>query len=166
MLDHPATTLRRSALKLADFWGLEREWLAGIQQGLYRPPTWFAVVSGAAVLAVFPAVLLLAIAGLLLAPPRDRRAHWLFVALLLFVAGLHSLTFGHSRYHLPLVPILLLYAASVLCRPARIVERLRTREAALAGAACSAAALVWVREVFVRDAAHVAALMRLVRDVT
>ncbi len=34
-------TFRRSLIKFADFWGLEREFIAGVQQGLFNPPRWF-----------------------------------------------------------------------------------------------------------------------------
>ena len=37
MREHPGITLRRAIIKFADFWGLEREYLAGLAMGLYRP---------------------------------------------------------------------------------------------------------------------------------
>jgi hypothetical protein len=33
-------------------------------------------------------------------------AHWLILLIILFVTAIHSIVFGHSRYHLPLVPFL------------------------------------------------------------
>ena len=36
MVANPGVTLRRSIIKFSDFWGLEREYAAGIQQGLFR----------------------------------------------------------------------------------------------------------------------------------
>ena len=44
MLSHPGTTFRRALIKFADFWGLERELVAGVQQGLYDPPRWIVVL--------------------------------------------------------------------------------------------------------------------------
>ena len=41
MVAHPGTTLRRAVIKFADFWGLEREYAAGIAQGLYARRRWF-----------------------------------------------------------------------------------------------------------------------------
>ncbi len=64
MIAHPLVTARRSVLKFADFWGLERDWIAGVTKGLLPAAAWFAVLSGAAVLIAFPAILLAAIAGL------------------------------------------------------------------------------------------------------
>ena len=43
MRDHPGDTLRRAFIKFADFWGLEREFIAGVQSGLFAPPRWFEV---------------------------------------------------------------------------------------------------------------------------
>ena len=39
---HPVITLRRSLIKFADFWGLEREFIAGFRAGTFTPPAWFA----------------------------------------------------------------------------------------------------------------------------
>ena len=165
MLAHPLTTARRSLLKLADFWGLEREWIAGVQQRLYEPPAWFAIVSGAAVLLVYPATLILAIAGAFLAPPPDRRLHAFLLLIVVFVCGLHGVTFGHSRYHLPLVPILIMYAASLVQHRARLATATPAR--ALVGPAlmASLAVLVWSRELLFRDFDHIAALVRVLRHV-
>jgi 4-amino-4-deoxy-L-arabinose transferase-like glycosyltransferase len=163
MLAHPIVTARRSVLKLADLWGLERDWIAGVEKGYYQPPVWFAVLSGAAVLIAYPAVLLAAIAGVFLAPPVFRRAHWLLILLILFVSAIHSITFGHARYHLPLMPVLMLYAAAALRHGGAIVRTLSLRAAAAPAMAMILAALVWGHEVFVRDADHIAALMRTLK---
>jgi 4-amino-4-deoxy-L-arabinose transferase-like glycosyltransferase len=163
MLAHPLVTARRSLLKFADFWGLEREWIAGVGRGYYQPAAWFAVLSGAAITIAYPAILLAAIAGLFLAPPAFRRAHWLFVVLILFVAAIHSVTFGHARYHLPLIPILILYAAAALRHGAALLRTLSVQAIVAPGIVMGMAALIWGREVFVRDADHIAALIRVLR---
>jgi 4-amino-4-deoxy-L-arabinose transferase-like glycosyltransferase len=163
MAMHPLVTARRSLLKFGDLWGLEREWLAGVQQGLYGTPAWFAVVSGAAVLAGYPAILILALAGLFLATPTERPVHALLVLVILFVCAIHSITFGHSRYHLPLMPILMLYAAAALRQRSGILERLRTRAVIAPAFAVSVAVLIWSREVLVRDSEHIASLIRVLR---
>lgn len=163
MVANPLVTARRSLLKFADLWGLERDWLAGIQKGYYHPPVWFAAVSGAAVLVAFPAILIAALAGMLLATPTARHVHALLVVLILFVCAIHSVTFGHSRYHLPLMPVLMLYAAAAVRQRAFILPRLRTRAAVAPVFAVSMAVLIWCREVLVRDAGHVASLIELLR---
>ncbi|HET9371911.1 MAG TPA: glycosyltransferase family 39 protein, partial [Vicinamibacterales bacterium] len=44
MKANPGRTLRRSIIKFTDFWGLERSFIAGVQQGLYRVPMAVAAV--------------------------------------------------------------------------------------------------------------------------
>ena len=153
---HPLLTAKRSVLKLADLWGLEREWVAGIEQGLYVPPLSFAIVSSVLTVVAYPCLLLLAICGFCCAPP-DRRAHWLFALFIVFTCVVHALTFGHSRYHLPLVPILAMYAAVVVVHRSDVLVELRSCRTVVGGLALMCAA-VWVREIAFRDAGRIARL--------
>jgi hypothetical protein len=105
MRAHPATTLRRAAIKFGDFWGLDRSFIAGVQQGLYRPPAWFGIVGAIASLAACAALLLAAAIGLWLAAP-PWRVHVLLLLPIVLVTGIHTIVFGHPRYHDPLVPLL------------------------------------------------------------
>src|SRR5262249_19562038 len=63
MAAHPVITLRRSILKLADFWGLDRELVAGFQQKLYRPAPWFTWLATIATLLAYPLVAVTAVVG-------------------------------------------------------------------------------------------------------
>jgi hypothetical protein len=151
MAAHPGETLLRSLVKFCDFWGLERVIIAGFQKGLYAPPRWFAAAAAIAITLSYVAVMLLASLGFWFARPPDARVHAYFAAVILFIAGLHALAFGHSRYHLPLVPVLILYASSAAVgRSWREVGR---RLAPTLAFLLTAGALLamWVREVFVRD---------------
>src|SRR4029079_6305924 len=87
---HPVQTLWRSWIKFGDFWALDRDFLAGVMQGLFHPPAWFTVIAGAASFAAYPTVLAAALAGIWLAPPADRRVHWALLLVLAFVCTLHS----------------------------------------------------------------------------
>jgi hypothetical protein len=71
MAAHPGTTIRRSLLKFADFWGLEREMLAALMAGLYHPPRWFAWLASASVLIAYPLVVVGAVLGACLVSPRE-----------------------------------------------------------------------------------------------
>jgi 4-amino-4-deoxy-L-arabinose transferase-like glycosyltransferase len=148
MAAHPGTTIRRAAIKFADFWGLEREFIAAVGQGLFAPPAWVAVAGTVLILLAYVALALCAAAGLWLTPPTCAR----HVALLLPVAvitGVHTIVFGHSRYHLPLVPILALYATAAVVALAG--GRRPGSRAARAGALLSALLLlvIWMRQVVV-----------------
>jgi 4-amino-4-deoxy-L-arabinose transferase-like glycosyltransferase len=161
MLANPATTIRRSVLKFADFWGLEREMVAGFQQGLYDPPAWFMLMASLAVLLTYPVVILGSAVGIFCVTPSDRRTHVLLIALILFITAIHSIVFGHSRYHLPLVPFLATYAAAAVAHQGwRVPARERMRAIA-AGGVCAVLVSAWAHEIFFRDAEHVRAFLRL-----
>jgi 4-amino-4-deoxy-L-arabinose transferase-like glycosyltransferase len=158
MLANPATTIRRSILKFADFWGLERELVAGFQQGLYRPPTWFIAIAVASVFISYPLVALSASVGIFSAMPR-RATHWLVLIISVFIVAVHAVVFGHSRYHLPLVPFLAMYAGYAATEwRARHVPFSRVQ---IVGTtiACLCLVAVWSHELFFRDAARIRAFL-------
>jgi 4-amino-4-deoxy-L-arabinose transferase-like glycosyltransferase len=157
MAAHPWTTLRRSVLKLADFWGLERDFVAGVQRGYYSPPAWALGVGAVATTLGYILTAVLAAVGIWLAPP-PWRAHALLLLVVGFIAGVHAVVFGHSRYHLPLVPILLLYAASAFSAR-RWRDLLTGRPALLAAATIALLVVVWSREIVVRDWDRIRALV-------
>jgi 4-amino-4-deoxy-L-arabinose transferase-like glycosyltransferase len=118
---HPGLTLQRDVVKFVQFWGLERELIAGAAAGYFGALSRPAVVLlTLLIFGTFRAAMVAGLFGMVMAPPADRRAH----ALLLLVVGViclvHTLTFGHSRYHLPLMPFVLLYAASAAAQPRQI----------------------------------------------
>lgn len=114
MLDHPMLTFQRAIVKFGDFWALDRDFLAGLQQGLFRPPLVIAVVCSVAVLAAYPLVLFAALGGIARLTRADWPAAWLPLLVVLFVCALHTLVFGHPRYRLPVMPLLCLYAGAAL----------------------------------------------------
>ncbi|MCH7614792.1 MAG: hypothetical protein IH978_03495, partial [Nitrospinae bacterium] len=148
-LEHPALTVKRSIAKFASFWGPERSILGGFRVGYYHPPQWFAVFASVVIILAYALVMVMACLGVFLSAPDDRRIHWLFLLIIFFVSGIHTLVFGHSRYHLPLIPFLILYAASAITQHSW--QRLREgfRVAAAPIAACLALLAIWGREVLV-----------------
>ena len=150
MTAHPLVTMRRATLKFADFWGLERDFLAGVQRGYYAPPNWFAAAAGLAITLAYVLVAIAGVTGVFLAPP-GRNAHLLLLSIILFIAGVHTVIFGHSRYHLPLIPLMLLYASAAVTSGAW--RQLPTkRPAGLAALAFTALLLlIWSRELMIRD---------------
>ena len=113
MLEHPALTLKRTIIKFGSFWGLERTIVGGLKR-YYHPPRWLALLTMFLIPISYGFVMVLACLGLFLAAPEDKRIHTMLIAIMLFMSGLHALVFGHSRYHLPLIPILILYGASAI----------------------------------------------------
>lgn len=159
MRQHPATTLRRSVLKFADFWGIEREYVAALSKGAYRPPRWFVVASSACILLAYPCVLLLGWFGIVGTVDRNPLQHGLVLFAVLFICAVHSLVFGHSRYHLPVMPIVAIYAAAAVSRGSW--SWLNGRRLALAGLGSLVFGAAWAHEIFFRDGERILRFLRL-----
>ncbi|MGE3539944.1 MAG: ArnT family glycosyltransferase [Candidatus Tectimicrobiota bacterium] len=161
MLAHPALTLKRAAVKFANFWGLERVIIAGWQQGLYHPPRWFAVMGAIVITSAYTLTMLCASLGYCLVRRDDWRAHAFLLLVTIFICGIHTVIFGHERYHVPLIPFVLLYAAAALRHQSwrRLREGVRTAAPPLL--LCLGLLLIWGRELFVIEADRIRALLRL-----
>jgi 4-amino-4-deoxy-L-arabinose transferase-like glycosyltransferase len=143
--EHPGQTVVRDLIKLADFWGLERELISGAAQG------YFGAIPRAAVLALallicggYAAVVLVGIFGALMTPPLDRRYHALLFLIILFFCGVHALVFGHSRYHLPIIPFVLVYTAGAVVNAGNILNRRSLSSYWLAGSVCGLFLISWL----------------------
>jgi len=152
MRANPGITLRRAVIKFADFWGLEREFVAGVQSGFYTPPAWFQLIATAAIMLSYVALVTGAGAGIWIAAPRDWRVHAMMLLPVLLIMAGHTIVFGHSRYHLPLIPPLALYGSAAVVAVRRRVPRI-VWSPAVAGAAVTVAVLmsVWVRQLVYTD---------------
>jgi len=151
MFAHPWTTARRAALKFADFWGLEREYIAALSLGIYDVPGWFKALSSAAVVFAYAISMVLGSIGIFAVPWREWRLHVVVLLFPAWICGIHTIVFGHSRYHLPVMPIVLVYAAAAVTG-----SRWRERRGApwrswAAAAAIALLACIWAREILLRD---------------
>jgi 4-amino-4-deoxy-L-arabinose transferase-like glycosyltransferase len=160
--EHPGLTLKRAVVKFACFWGLERTLIAGWQYGLYQPPHWFAILGTFLVPLCYIIVMLLACLGIFLSPPANRRVHLFFLFLIGFIAGAHTLAFGHERYHLPLIPFLFLYTAAAVVQQSWRQLCGNLRKAAPPVVVCIGLLLIWGREVLVVDADRIRALLHTI----
>jgi 4-amino-4-deoxy-L-arabinose transferase-like glycosyltransferase len=152
VLEHPGLTLKRSLVKLVRFWGLEREVIAGAARGYFGPvPRPGLLLATLAIFGGWVATALAATFGALVTPPADRRMHALFLLIIGAVCAAHTLTFGHSRYHLPLMPLVLLYAANAWTDAARIWARRGSRAFAVAAGVSVALIGGWGWEILVAD---------------
>jgi hypothetical protein len=162
MREHPGQTLRRSLIKFADFWGLERDFLAGVRDGFFAPPRWFGIVAALGIIGGYVVVSLLGAAGLWLERPRDWRTQLVLLFPVALITGAHTIVFGHSRYHLPLMPLVGIWAAALVA--GRLSDVRFQPRVMVAGAAASVLLLctIWVRQVVVVDATRIATLFRSV----
>ena len=155
---HPATTARRALIKFADFWGLEREFVAAVAQRMYSPPAWFSVVAVALIFVTSVLLMLAAAAGIWLTPPAWR-AHVLLLLPVVVLTGVHAIVFGHSRYHLPLVPLLSLYAAGVVTFSSAEMRAERRGATLAAAASMMVLVLVWTRQIIAVDGGRLGAML-------
>jgi 4-amino-4-deoxy-L-arabinose transferase-like glycosyltransferase len=151
-LSHPWLSLQRSIVKFFNFWQLERETLAGIRQGDYGEVStgaWIVVallICGSYATAVFSAIF-----GALVAPPENRLVHIMLMGWIAFPWMLHTLSFAHSRYHLPFIPIVIVYSAAAVVHRSTIFQRRRTLSFACAALACVILFASWIREFIMVD---------------
>lgn len=146
---HPLETCERMLVKLVNFWQLEREAIKGSKEGDFGSAARLAWLPMALwITACYIATVFLATFGILLSPPANWRLHVVFVLLIALVCGLHTITFAHSRYHLPLLPVLSIYAGAAVARFYDILQRRRSWQFIAACFVCLALTLSWVWELF------------------
>jgi 4-amino-4-deoxy-L-arabinose transferase-like glycosyltransferase len=159
MLAHPTITARRALIKFADFWGLDREFIAGVQTGLFSPPPAIAALGAAAIVLGYVLVVCTGAAGAWLAAPRDWRLHLLLLLPVLVTVAAHTIVFGHSRYHVPLMPILGLYAAALFVQREAFLSWTWSPSAVGAVVSVSLLVLIWVREIVLVDFGRITSLL-------
>lgn len=146
MMKNPGLTLKRDAVKACCFWQLERSFPAGAVRNMFGFERFpgesrkIAVVALAAV--IIPAYVFLlvsAVFGIFSWKPSGgeenqpaSRPLWLILAFLMCIIvyfwGIHALIFAHERYHLPLIPILCIFAAFFWSAPREKLSVLFSRK--------------------------------------
>ena len=117
MMSHPVLTLQRFGMKALCFWQLERSTAALFAHGDVRgvkseDSKHLSIIVAGINMMYYVLVFSTAIFGVFFAPPKQWRVHLLFLCVVGLFWGVHALVFAHSRYHLPLTPLLCLYSAS------------------------------------------------------
>ncbi len=114
---HPGGFLRLGIRKLGYLAGPEiRELSWGYSRNLFGPvPRALLLPAALAIVAGFPVLALLALSGACFGGG-GRGGGWGILSLaLLYVGAAHFLFFGESRFHLPLVPVLAVFAGRLAC---------------------------------------------------
>lgn len=149
---HPWLSAQRSVVKFFDFWQLERTLVAGAKQGVFGPvpkSLWIGLallVCGSYALAMF-----LAIFASVVVPPQSWRVHGLLLFWIAFPCLIHSVVFAHSRYHLPLMPIILVFSAAALINWRQMRARARGCRLIGAGLLCALLVIGWLWELLAVD---------------
>ena len=150
--NHPGQTLKRDLVKFLNFWQLERSLVAGMSRGYFGgPPVGVVVLSTLLIFGSYAAAMISGIFGAVMAPPPKRAAYWFLLVMIAYVCGLHSLVFAHSRYHLPLLPLVLLFSGAALVARKEIWRRRSTTAFRLATASSGLLIGAWVWEILAVD---------------
>ena len=126
ILNHKWLTVKRALVKAANFWGLEREVIGPIIKGKWarlNKPSYLVVITFL-IFSTYGLVLVCSVFGLLFHLKFRNKGILLCVVLILFFTGMHAVVYGHSRYHLPLMPLLAIFASWAIMN-IRIIWRFR-----------------------------------------
>ena len=152
---HPVLSVQRSVVKFFNFWQLDRAFVAGMMHGIWGEIPKTAILGLAMLICGSHAVVLfLATYGIWLLPPSNRWAHGLLLFGIAFTCLIHTAAFAHSRYQLPLIPILIVYAAVAAVNWKVVWSRRSTWPFAMATLCCLLLIVGWVREFVMVDLRH------------
>jgi 4-amino-4-deoxy-L-arabinose transferase-like glycosyltransferase len=161
--EHPGLTLQRDVVKFFNFWGLERELIAGAAVGFFGPvPKPVLLGLTLLIFGSYAFAMIGGIFGAVLVPPADRRAHWFLIATVAFLCLLHTAVFAHSRYHLPVMPLVLAYAAAAWVYAREIRPRQSRWGFGLAAGLSAVLVTAWLYEIVIVDLERFMNLMRSV----
>ena len=156
MMDHKLLTLKRSIIKAANFWGLERSVSGAVMNGHWPGLSGWGVLIPLT-LVIFSGYCLVAIGGVfgLVFNIGRHRIDILFIVIMIaFFTGMHALVFGHSRYHLPLMPFLMIFAAWSFTYARQVFQNRNDWPFGVSLIVSALLILVWGREVFLIDGAR------------
>ncbi|MCX6357906.1 MAG: glycosyltransferase family 39 protein [Candidatus Aureabacteria bacterium] len=125
---HPRRFLTLGIRKLGYLYGLEIRELSWAYSKDYfgAVPARLLIPVTIATLASFPLLVSLALTGLFLRTGNNGGAWALLVLVLLYFSAAHVMTFGESRFHLPLVPVLAVCAGRLIA-PGNLMRRMITK---------------------------------------
>ena len=150
--NNPGLTIRRDVAKLFNFWQLERSLVAGMRRGYFGgPPLAVILPLTAVIFGSYAAAMIAGIFGAVMTPPEDWRVHVFLLLVIAFICGLHTLVFAHSRYHLPLMPLVLTYSAAGLLGVRGIWRRRGTRSFWIAAGMTAILVCAWLWEIVIVD---------------
>ncbi|AEH45601.1 glycosyl transferase family 39 [Thermodesulfatator indicus DSM 15286] len=92
----------------------------------------------------------------------QRYVDWLIVLLILYFTAIHAIVFGHSRYHLPLIPLLCMYASYFVVHFKEFWQNQRRRFWWVFVPVCLVFGLFWTYDIFIGSKDKIEAFLRIV----
>lgn len=151
MLANPGATMVRMLGRLVDFWGQERLVINHLMTDYYGK---VSPVLTVLLIGVMIGGYSLVMAGACFGSFFTRlRAFEIFGLLFIsYYTAMHLLVFAHPRYHLPLLPVVILVAARAYVDRAAIIQNWRTWRFAGAAGAFVTFVMIWLIGLFIFDA--------------
>ena len=151
-LSHPFLTIQRDVVRFFNFWQLERTIAAGIRKGTFgHIPSWTALPVAAILAVYYAATLFAGLFGLAFSDRIECKSYWFLALTIAFPCVIHTLIFAHSRYHLPVIPILALFAGHAIVTRRSIWNHRHTFRFGIAVSLCFLFVLGWAREAILVD---------------
>ncbi len=130
------------------FWSLDRELVAGatygnfgnVPKGLLLPLA--CLVCGGYVLCLWTGIL-----GFAIGPFKNRWAEMLLIFVIAHICVVHSVVFGHSRYHIGVMPLVALYSGRFFANPGAIFYRCNRGKLLVGSTMCLTLLALWVIQV-------------------
>ncbi len=130
------------------FWSLDRELVAGatygnfgkVPKGILLPLACF--VCGGYVVCLWTGIL-----GFAIGPFSNRGLEMLFVFVIAHICLVHSVVYGHSRYHIGVMPLIALYSGRFIANPKAIFARCNRGKLLVGSAMCVTLMALWVIQV-------------------
>jgi 4-amino-4-deoxy-L-arabinose transferase-like glycosyltransferase len=152
MAANPGLTAQRCLVKFFHFWQLDRPVIAGLARGwwghLSKPAL---VVVALLILGSQAAALIAAIFGFLVVRPTDRSMKWFLLLLVAFIAAMHTVVFAHSRYSLPLMPLVFIGSGAAMANAGATWRQRRSWRFRLAVGMAIVLVCAWLAEIFLID---------------
>ncbi len=151
-LDYASQRPDRIAARIVDnflsFWGLDRELVAGATYGNFgKVPRGILLPLACLVCGGYVICLWTGILGFAIGPFRNRWAEMLLIFVIAHICIIHSVVFGHSRYHIGVMPLIAVYSGQFLANPKAIFARHNRGKMLVGAALCITLLTLWVVQV-------------------
>jgi len=159
MLANPGKTLLRMLVRFVDFWGQERLVVNQVLAKFYGDlPMSGAAMIVAAVFGFYSLIIFSTCFGYFFT---KLRAFDVFGLLFIgYYTAMHLLVFAHSRYHMPLLPIIVILAARGFAARSEILANRKTWRFKAALGAMAAFIIIWMVGLFVFDKEYIEMFMQ------
>lgn len=157
-------TLKRMIIKFANFWGLERSVVGAMTHGLWEPfsrNSWWMMITMMSILMSYCMVAIGATYGFIfIFKPLSPTLTFILI-LILYFSAIHAMAFGHSRYHLPLIPVLALFFSVFISEWRKLLHRENRLRLITATVVVGMLCVSWMREIIIIDGQRILRMMNI-----